>query len=180
MENLENQNIGQDSYKTGSTKPPEKRGGLIAVLLVAVILLAGAVSILSGMNIRLFRMLQEEKGSPVTFAPGDTRATMPAAEDVGQPGLGMTVGSIGELERRFYELPAGALVTRVDATGCAAQAGVAVGDIIVAFNGSPISTAEELEKAMEKCQAGQQVQIEFYRHRAGKKFAVSVTLDAKD
>ena len=61
MENLENQNVEQDSYKTGSTKPPKNRGGLVAGLLVAVILLAGVCSILGLMNVQLFRMLQAEK-----------------------------------------------------------------------------------------------------------------------
>ena len=47
----------QGVYRTGTTKPPKKHTGLIAVLLVAVILLCGVVSILGVMNIRLFQQL---------------------------------------------------------------------------------------------------------------------------
>jgi len=47
----------QDVYRTGATKPSKKHTGLIAVLLIAIILLCGVVSILGVMNIRLFRQL---------------------------------------------------------------------------------------------------------------------------
>ena len=43
----------QDTYRTGSTRPPKSRGGLIALLLVLVILLYGITTILSVVNIRL-------------------------------------------------------------------------------------------------------------------------------
>ena len=42
-------------YRTGDTRPPKNHSGLIAVLLVAVILLCGAVSVLGVANIRLVR-----------------------------------------------------------------------------------------------------------------------------
>ena len=51
----------QDTYQTGSTKPPRSRGGLIAVLLVLVILLSGAVTLLGIVNIRLFRQINREE-----------------------------------------------------------------------------------------------------------------------
>lgn len=57
-------------YRTGSTKPPKSHGGLIAILLVAVILLSGIVTVLGVMNIRLFRQLnsiQEDKTLPIVF-----------------------------------------------------------------------------------------------------------------
>ena len=49
----------RDSYETGSTKPPKNRGGLLSVLLVAVILLGSITSALGIRNIRLFRQLNE-------------------------------------------------------------------------------------------------------------------------
>ena len=84
----------QDSYKTGSTKPPKNRGGAIAVLLVAVILLGGITSALGVMNIQLFRQLNSNKdhsvsfleGIPTTGNPQSTGAakepTMPKGDDV--------------------------------------------------------------------------------------------------
>ena len=39
----------QDSYETGSTRPPKSRGGLIALLLVVMILLFGISSLQKGL-----------------------------------------------------------------------------------------------------------------------------------
>ena len=47
-------------YRTGSTNPPKNHSGLIGVLLVAVVLLGGLVSILGVMNVRLFRQVQDQ------------------------------------------------------------------------------------------------------------------------
>ena len=49
-------------YRTGSTKPPKRRGGLIAVLLVAVILLFSVITVLGIANIRLFEHIKVEDG----------------------------------------------------------------------------------------------------------------------
>ena len=178
MDNLQKQNIEQDSYKTGSTKPPKKRGGLVAGLLVAVILLAGVSSILGMMNIQLFRMLEAEKENSVAFVPSETKYVAPGEEQetTGKPRLGLTVGSISELDRRFYQLPAGALVSKADPQGCAADAGIAVGDIILWFNGARILTAQDLEQALQECQADDAVEVVFYRHRTGKEYRVTVML----
>lgn len=181
MENFGNQNIEQDFYKTGSTKPPKSRGGLVAGLLVAVILLAGVSSILGVMNIQLFRMLQAEKGTPISFSPNETQEATPGAAQnaPGKPALGLKVSSVSELDQRFYHLPAGVLITEVDAQGCAARAGLAVGDIILSFNGVSVLTAEALEQALQECWAGDRIKVEFYRYRAEKQFTATITLEAK-
>ena len=181
MEKKDNQNFEQDSYKTGSTNPPKSRGGLVAALLIAVILLAGLASILGMMNVRLFRMLQAEKKDPVSFALGETQAAVPGSvqDASGKPGLGLTVSSVSELDQRFYHLPTGVLITEVDTHSCAARAGLAVGDIIVSFNGGSILTEEELEQALLNCKAGDQVVVEFYRYRTEKQITATVILDAK-
>ena len=64
----------QNEYRTGSTKPPKRHGGLIAVLLVIVILLSGVVSILGVMNVRLFKQLhleEAEQDLPIMFSNPD-------------------------------------------------------------------------------------------------------------
>ena len=65
----------QSFYQTGSTRPPKNRGGLVAVLLAAVIILGGIVSVLSLLNIRLFRQVRnnpEENDPYVQFTQGET------------------------------------------------------------------------------------------------------------
>ena len=51
---------GEDTYRTGKTRPPKRRSGLIALLLIAVIFLSGIASSLGFLNIRLFRQMQEQ------------------------------------------------------------------------------------------------------------------------
>lgn len=47
-------------YGTGNTQPPKSHGGIIALLLIAVIFLTGIVSVLGLMNVKLFRALNEK------------------------------------------------------------------------------------------------------------------------
>ena len=77
MDEYNNYNIDpweQDSYQTGSTNPPKKRGGLIAGLCVAVILLLGVISALGVMNIRLFHKLQGKGQYSMSFQEGSSAA----------------------------------------------------------------------------------------------------------
>lgn len=181
MENLENQNVEQDSYKTGSTKPPKSRGGLAAGLLVAVILLAGVSSILGVMNIQLFRMLEEKTEQAFSVAPTQ-KASVPfnAAQDVfGTPKLGVTVESISELDQRYFHLPVGVMVTQLDPRGCAGKAGIAAGDMILSVSGISVETAEALEQALQNYQAGESVEVEFYRYRTKQWQKVTVILEAE-
>ena len=60
-------------YGTGRTQPPKSHSGLIAVLLIAVIILTGTISLLGFLNIRMFQQLnQKEAGTDVAicFDPG--------------------------------------------------------------------------------------------------------------
>ena len=47
-------------YRTGSTKPPKNHAGLIAILLISVILLCGIITVLSFLNIRLFKQIDQK------------------------------------------------------------------------------------------------------------------------
>ena len=48
-------------YGTGPTDPPKNRGALVALMLILIIFLCGIVTMLSLMNIRLFRELKTDK-----------------------------------------------------------------------------------------------------------------------
>ena len=58
----------QDTYQTGSTNPPKSRSGLVALLLVIIIFLAGITSILSILNIKLFSALNAQPDSTVSLS----------------------------------------------------------------------------------------------------------------
>ena len=57
-EPLEPDQTNRTTYQTGFTQPPKNNRGLTAFLLVAVIVLIGAVTLLGAMNIRMFRQLK--------------------------------------------------------------------------------------------------------------------------
>ena len=80
----------QNTYQTGSTCPPKSKKGLIAILLVIIIMLCGAVTILGVMNIRLFKQMNAANGEtlPICFyqidaTDGNTLATDSAIPSVG-------------------------------------------------------------------------------------------------
>lgn len=79
----------RDYYETGCTRPPKNRGGLIAVLLTAVIILGSACSMLGLLNAQLFRLLtmEDPAGENMVLFDGTsetapTSGTVPAAEKV--------------------------------------------------------------------------------------------------
>ena len=71
----------QGIYQTGSTNPPKSRGGLVAVLLVLVIFLAGLTSILGLMNIRLFSVLTAQKEGTIPLALSNDSPTTTIGTD---------------------------------------------------------------------------------------------------
>ena len=66
----------QDSYETGSTRPPNNHGGIIALLLITVIILLGVSTVMGVLNIRLFAQTQ----GPTVPSVGDGMAFYPEAE----------------------------------------------------------------------------------------------------
>ena len=76
-------------YGNGPTEPPKNRGALVALMLILIIFLCGIVTMLSLMNIRLFRELNTDKREeelaisfttePTTEAVDKTAPTQPAA-----------------------------------------------------------------------------------------------------
>ena len=71
-------------YGTGNTRPPKNHGGLIAVLLIIVIFLSGIVSVLSLMNVKLFKELnqlsRQEQNLPVSFYDVEESDTLESLE----------------------------------------------------------------------------------------------------
>ena len=93
----------QDSFRTGSTRPPKRRGGLVAALLIAVILLCSISGGLGIMNIRLFSQLQQEKESDLAFHEG-TNSSLPLSSDPdAEPGPSASNTSPGDDETLVLE-----------------------------------------------------------------------------
>lgn len=92
----------------------------------------------------------------------------------GKPLLGITVDDVKE-NVQAYGVPAGAEVFVVTPGLCAEKAGLKVGDIITKFNGTEVTSAEELISAKNECAVGDTVELTVYR--SGKTTTVKVTLE---
>ena len=154
----------QDSYETGSTKPPKSHSGLVAVMMVLVIFLCGIASYLSVMNIRLGYQLQqaEEDKIPIEFLPQSTDVSYPE-ESTATGGIlpGVEGRTVSAPEQSFYHWPAGIVVTKVIPGSQGAKAGLTVGDIITAVNGQKIENTEQLALLLEGLEAGTTVTVTF-------------------
>lgn len=165
-----------DSYRNGSTRPPKSHGGIIAVLLIAVIFLGGIVSALSILNIRLTQHLSQNTDSPVIFHDADSSSSAPEQTNATNswPSLGLSGDDVPEVYQRYYNLPAGVCITHVADNSAARSAGVTAGDILTGINGTEISGAQKLHAALAACQPGQTVQLLLYRNKS--QICLSITL----
>lgn len=175
----------RDFYETGSTRPPKQHGGLIAFLLVLVVLLGGICSALGLLNLRLLQQLANSQPDPDTLylfeeaeasAPADTIAT----GDDRLPLLGVSGQTVSEFDRRYYALPEGVLVTDVAEDLCAYAAGIRAGDVICSLEGRKIATQEELSSALDECDPGQTVQVEYYRTETQRTYQIAVTITEEE
>jgi serine protease Do len=89
------------------------------------------------------------------LADANAKATQVAGGDDGQAGapdrqarLGLALRPLQPQERREAGLAAGLVVE--NASGPAARAGVQPGDVLVAVNGTPVQTAEQVKEAVGK------------------------------
>jgi serine protease Do len=92
----------------------------------------------------------------------------------GRPQLGITAETIDDTMARYYNVPVGVYVRFMDSNGAAAEAGLQVGDIITGINGETISSSTELSAELKKYNAGDTIQVNYYRN--GSELTVSVTL----
>ena len=95
----------------------------------------------------------------------------------GRAFLGVTVMELDAATADTYGLPVGPIVQSVVADSCADKAGIAVKDIILAFNERNVKTYTQLMSALNKCSAGDVVTLRIYR--AGAELDVTLTLDER-
>ena len=84
--------------------------------------------------------------------------------------LGIVGHTVGEEYVQAYNIPAGVVVTSVDAGSPAEKAGLQAGDIITEFDGAEISTMEGLQKRIGNNKAGSKVKIVVMRKGENDKY----------
>lgn len=115
----------------------------------------------------------------IGFATPATRAQRIVADlaDFGQVRrgyLGLMVAPEGD---RLGEAPAGLLVNGVSPGGPSADAGIRLGDRIVALDGQPISSLEVLSRAVENAPVGREFKLTI--ERAGERKEITVKSRAR-
>ena len=93
----------------------------------------------------------------------------------GRPSLGLSGETVSPFLQHFYHLPQGVYITAVAPGSGAQKAGLAVGDIILAFGGTRITSVEDLSTALYGCTAGDRVEIYLYRN--GRQYSATITID---
>ena len=153
--------LQQDSYETGLTKPPKSHSALVAVLLMLVILLCGAASYLSILNIRL-QLKQDKNRVPIQLLPPMTLASEP--QDLSDDLLpGVEGRTVSGPEQLYYHWPAGGVVTKVVPGSAAAEAGLMLGDILTEIDGTAVTDVRSLQAAVAALQTGDAVSVTYCR-----------------
>ena len=95
------------------------------------------------------------------------------------PWLGFTGSTLTPEVAQQYDLPVdgGAIVQRVVANAPAAKAGLRPGDIIVALDGAPVESMDQLVLEIRNRQAGDEVTVDYYR--GGERWQATATLEQK-
>lgn len=92
----------------------------------------------------------------------------------GRPQLGLTCVDVTEAVSSMYNLPMGAYVRAFAENSAAEKAGVEVGDVIVAANGTEITTTDELNQIKNEFAAGDTLTLTVVRN--GKEIEIDVVL----
>lgn len=93
----------------------------------------------------------------------------------GKAALGITYREITALEAREYHLPQGVLVVLLSQGGAAQQGGMKSGDVIVGFDGTDITTKDELIQLIDTKKPGDTVVIKVYRDGDYKELDITLT-----
>jgi len=97
--------------------------------------------------------------------------------------IGINGTEISDDEAEYYGIPKGVLVVQIDRGSSASAAGLRRGDIITHYNGTKVSTVEEINNLKGSARAGTQVTLTVYRDGddgKGETFDIVFKLDAQN
>ena len=97
-----------------------------------------------------------------------------SGEVVGRPSIGISVGSIPENVKVYYDMPDGVYVASVSEDSDAQNQGILPGDIVTAVNGEPVKTSDEINDIKNAMSVGDSIVLTIWRD--GETFDVSIKL----
>ena len=83
----------------------------------------------------------------------------------GKAYLGMSFANVSASVARYYDMVQGVYISYVEEGSCSETAGLIPGDIIIAIDGSPITTTSELVKAVREYRAGDSAELTVWRSK---------------
>ena len=92
----------------------------------------------------------------------------------GRPDLGFAVESVSKLFQHYWDLPGGLMVSGIEADSQPARQGLRNGDILLALNGKPLQTRDDLYTVLYSCSIDQEVTAVIFRD--GIKTTVTLTV----
>lgn len=186
MKNDQYESRDSNVYRTGSTTPPKKHSGLVAVLLVMVIFLAGLVSILSVLNIKLFsnfQKLQQSVNVPMSLQSGQDSESNPVFGEAEPADLGgsKSIGIMGDTVKPAYQthfhLPEGLFITHVAAQSTAHRQGIQEGDVLISLDDVSIIGENSLRAFLEARSVGSLCTAVIYRRDTDTYLSFTLTIE---
>ena len=104
------------------------------------------------------------------------KVTRDKVEETNMGYLGIRGATIGDEMHEVYNMPYGIYVSEVVAGSAAAQAGLLPGDVIVKFDGTKISSYEELQNQLQYYSAGETIELVVERPENGAYVAKTITI----
>lgn len=92
----------------------------------------------------------------------------------GRARIGISGEDVGESNARHYDLPQGVYVRYIEKNSAAEASGIEVGDIIIAADGTTVTTMRELNKIKESFSSGEKMSMMV--HRDGKNIEINLIL----
>ena len=176
----------RNTYRTGSTTPPKSHSGLIAILLVLVVFLAGLVSILSMLNIKLFSAfyeMQQTEDVPLALEIGDdmiddllTIDEMPVAASDNKS-IGILGDPVTAVYQKHFALPEGLFITYVEEYSTAHREGLQEGDVLISLDGHPMTEDHSLMDFLEQRDLGDSCKALVYRRDTDEQFTITLTIE---
>ena len=152
----------QGFYQTGHTHPAKNYRGIITLLLITIVLLATVVTVLGIMNIHLFHQLSTQPDTTsVQFSPTENSDAIAIAEECNN--LGLSVTTLSDFDREFYQYPQGVYITNVAPNSRAEKHGVLAGDILISIQNVPTADTQTLDNFLNSCAPGQPINLVIFR-----------------
>ena len=92
----------------------------------------------------------------------------------GRPTLGLEGQMVSTFYQMYYRLPAGLMITGIDADSDAALKGLQTGDILLYVGGRQVTASTVLDEVVNACQVGDTINVVIYR--AGQEYSVDLTV----